>query len=110
LENTIERAVVLAQGKLITAHHIALDSPLTTDNLYNITQRVRSRTALATILQEVEGLAVEIAINQARGDHEEAARALGLTVQELQSRFRELSAKRLAALPSAAGQGQGEIR
>lgn len=106
LENTIERAVVLAQGKLITAQHIALDSPLTTDNLYNITQRVRARTPLSTILREVEGLAVEIAINQARGDHEEAARALGLSVKELQTRFRELSARRLATLPSAAGQGK----
>lgn len=105
LENSIERAVVMAQGKLITAHHIALDSPLTTDNLYNLTQRIRAHTSLEHILREVEHLALEIAINQARGDREEAARILGLPADELERKFREWESQRLATLSSAAGQG-----
>ncbi|HOG45028.1 MAG TPA: sigma-54 dependent transcriptional regulator [Anaerolineae bacterium] len=110
LENTIERAVVLAQGKLITAQHVALDSPLTTDNLLNITQRVRARTALAAILEDVEHLAVEIAVTQARGDREEAARMLGLPARELEAKLRALGARRQSDLSSAAGQGEGEAR
>lgn len=105
LENSIERAVVLAQGKMVTAQHIALDSPLTTDNLFNLTQRIRNRKSLSDIVREVEHLAVEIAINQARGDREEAARMLGLPTKELERRFREWETQRLAALSSAAGQG-----
>ncbi len=105
LENTIERAVVLSQGKIVTPQHLALDSPIATDNLYNVTQRVRSRTALSDILGEVEQLALEIAINQARGDREEAARMLGLTLEELETRLREREIQRLATLPSAARQG-----
>ncbi len=105
LENSIERGVVLAQGKLITAQHVAFDSPLMADTLLNLTQRVRAHTPLATILQEVERLALDIAINQARGDREEAARMLGLPVEDLEHRFHELETQRLAALSSAAGQG-----
>ena len=107
LENSIQRAVVLAQGKLITAQHIALDSPLTTDYLYNLTQRVRTRTSLSNILREVEHMALEAAISQARGDREEAARMLGLSIEELERSFREFEAQRTATLSSAAGQGQG---
>jgi two-component system response regulator AtoC len=103
LENTIERAVVLAQGKLITPQHIALDSPLTTDNLFNITQRVRGRTPLGTIVQEVEHLAVEIAISQARGDRDEAARILGLSRNELEARVRGRGARRQQAPRSTTG-------
>jgi len=95
---------VLSQGKLITAQHIALDSPVTSDNLYNLSQRIRVRTPLDTILREVERLALEIAINQARGDREEAARMLGLSAENLELEFRELDTKRFAALSSAAGQ------
>ena len=105
LENSIERAVVLSQGKLVTAQHIALESPLTTDNLFNLTQRIRNREPLSQIISEVEDLALEIAINQARGDREEAARMLGLPTKELEHKFREWESKRLAALSSAAGQG-----
>ncbi len=105
LENTIERAVVLAQGKMITAQHITLDSPLTSDNLYNVTQRVRSRTPLATVMQEVERLAIEIAINHARGDRAEAARALGLTSKELEAKLRKPAAGRPSTPSSTAEQG-----
>lgn len=105
LENTIERAVVLAQGKLVTAQHVALDSPLMTDSLFNITQKIRARTSYESIMREVEHLALEIAINQARGDREEAARMLGLPAEELERRYRECEAQRLATLSSAAGQG-----
>jgi two-component system response regulator AtoC len=105
LENIIERAVVMSQGKMVTPQHIALDSPLMMDNLYNLTQRVRSRTMLKDILREVEHLALETALNQARGDREEAARLLGLPLEELERKFREWEPQRFATLPSAAGQG-----
>jgi two-component system response regulator AtoC len=105
LENSLERAVVLSQGKLIMPEHVALDSPLMTDNLFNITQRIRSGARLGDILHEVEHLALEIAINQARGDREEAARMLGLSPAELERKVREWEKERLASLSSAAGQG-----
>ena len=105
LENSIERAVVLAQGKLITAQHVALDSPLMSDNLFNLSQRVRARVPLAAILQEVEHLVLDIAINQARGDREEAARMLGLPLEELEHKFRKSDPQRLATLSSASEQG-----
>jgi two-component system response regulator AtoC len=105
LENTIERAIVLSQGKMVTPQHIALDSPLTTDTLLNLTQRVRQRTSLSDILREAEHLALEIAVNQARGDHEEAARMLGLPAEELERKLQEWGQQRLTTLSSAAGQG-----
>ncbi len=105
LENSIQRAVVLAQGKMITAQHVSLDSPLMSDNLFNLTQRIRAGASLSDILREVEHLALEIAINQARGDREEAARMLDLPPKELDRKFRDWEKQRLAALPSVAGQG-----
>ena len=104
LENAIERATVLAQGKLITAEHVTLDSPLMADNLYNLSQRLRARTPLDGILREVEHLALDIAINQARGDREEAARLLGLSSDELERRFRAYQVQRQEPPTSAAGQ------
>jgi two-component system response regulator AtoC len=98
LENAIERAVVFSQGKMITAEHLALDSPLITDNFYNLTQRIRSRVPLAEILREVETLALDIAIEQAKGDRDEAARILGLTCEQMESRCQQGQMQRMRAL------------
>jgi two-component system, NtrC family, response regulator AtoC len=105
LENTIQRGVVLGQGKLITAQHIALDSPLLADNLFNLSQRIRAHMPLNGIVREVEQLTIEVAISQARGDREEAARALGLSLDEMERRYHEAQTHHPSTLSVAPGQG-----
>ncbi|MGQ9681988.1 MAG: sigma-54-dependent transcriptional regulator [Anaerolineae bacterium] len=98
LENTVERAVVMAQGNMIMPEHIGLDSPLITDSFFNLSLRIRNRTPLSDILCEVERLALDIALDQARGDHQEAARILGLPEEEVDMRTQYAHAHALAAL------------
>jgi two-component system response regulator AtoC len=77
LENTVERAVIMAQGGVITSHHI-LFSANTERRFLDLTRLLREGVPLAEIIEEAERLALIEALNQSRGDRGEAARMLSL--------------------------------
>ena len=77
LENTIQRAVVLSQGGVITSHHISI-SNFSDRQLVDVARLVRDSTPLAEIMSQVEKMALEEAVQAAKGDRSEAARLLAL--------------------------------
>jgi two-component system response regulator AtoC len=77
MENTLERAVALAQGGIITANHIRF--PAVHERPFiDVAERVRARTPLATLMADVARLALAEALRQADGDQAAAAATLGL--------------------------------
>jgi DNA-binding NtrC family response regulator len=82
LENTIERATILAGGGVITEDHITFSS---TDqgHFVDIAAKVRERTPIREVLQEVERQMIREAIRQASGDRVVAASLLGYEMHEL---------------------------
>jgi len=77
LENTVQRAIVLSQGGIITSHHILL-SNFGDRQVVDIGRLVREGTPLMEILEQVEKQALTEAMQSSKGDRSEAARLLGL--------------------------------
>lgn len=86
LENTIERAVVLSQGGVITNEHLLL-SPVAERAIAGLEDMVRQGRHLGDILVEVERRAIEECLRQSAGDRAEAARRLGLEREELEAKL-----------------------
>jgi two-component system, NtrC family, response regulator AtoC len=86
LENTIERAVVLAQGRLIGPEHLLLadQSPATDVTLQQGLDRLLDYGgSLETMLAELRTRLVGLALERFQGDRSAAARALGVSEAEL---------------------------
>ncbi len=77
LENTVQRAVVMAQGGVITSHHILL-SNFSDRQVIDIARLVRENTPLAEIVGQAEKLSLAEALQVTEGDRSEAARMLSL--------------------------------
>jgi two-component system, NtrC family, response regulator AtoC len=88
LENTIERAVVLAQGGIVTEDHISFSSA-DQGHFIDIAAKVRSRTSMRDVLQEVERQMIREALRQSDGDRLDAAQMLGLEVSQLHAHLRD---------------------
>jgi len=86
LENVIERAVVLSQGGIVTEAEINLSGA---DNrrLFDVSQRLREGSRLATLLADFERQAVAEALNLNGGDRVATAAMLGLKFEELRGRI-----------------------
>jgi DNA-binding NtrC family response regulator len=94
LENTIERAVALARGELITTDHIQLG--LTRDAFrLDLNPLLDRRLTLEAALGEVERQLIELALRRSEGNEEQAANLLGISVADL--RRRQEQAKVLAS-------------
>jgi two-component system response regulator AtoC len=77
LENTVQRAVVMCQGGVITSEHIVISS-FADRQVVDIARLVREGSPLAEILGQIEKMALTEAIQVAEGDRSHAARLLGL--------------------------------
>ncbi|MDQ3548068.1 MAG: sigma-54 dependent transcriptional regulator [Chloroflexota bacterium] len=86
LENTVERAIVLAGGGVITEDHISFSS---TDqgHFVDISAKVRNRTPMREVLQEVERQMIRESLRQANGDRVTAAAVLGYEMAELSEKL-----------------------
>ncbi len=89
LENTIERAVVLAQGGVITSHHIIFSGRSERSKIVDVARMMREQSGLRSIIAEAEKLAIIEAIEQANGDRSKAATMLGINRQQLYSKMRD---------------------
>jgi len=97
LENIIERAVVLSQGSVITDEHISFSSA-DDGHIIDIAQRVRRRSSLRDVQQEVEKQMLIEALKQSDGDQVAAADLIGLELREFQQRLSDYG--KLNEIPS----------
>jgi two-component system response regulator AtoC len=86
LENVVERAVILAQGSVITEHHIDF-SRGSLRQLISIPQQLREGKKLNELLQSVERLAIVEALAQSDGNRDAAAARLGIPEDDLAGRI-----------------------
>jgi len=92
LENVIERAVILAQGSVISEQHVDFAAASGRQSL-NIAARLRDGAGLETILREVEREAVSEALRLSQGDESGAAAMLSLGLEEFQTMLSSAIAK-----------------
>ncbi|MCO5219353.1 MAG: sigma-54 dependent transcriptional regulator [Thermomicrobiales bacterium] len=85
LENVVQRALVLAQGGVISEQHISFAG---TDGrrLIDIGERVRRGVDLPDMLADIERTAIEEALDIAGGDRKEAASLLTISLTEFNKR------------------------
>lgn len=86
LENELQRAVVLSQGRVITSEFLSLEPGRPVLEI-DLAEAVRSSIPLATVLQNVERIMLDEALRQSDGNHSLAATRLGLTLHELNSKL-----------------------
>jgi transcriptional regulator with PAS, ATPase and Fis domain len=77
LRNALERAAILCQGGLISAHHLSLYAP------------ARGAHAEATDLNAVERETIATVMRECRGNKSKAAKRLGLSRTQLYGRLRK---------------------
>jgi two-component system, NtrC family, response regulator AtoC len=90
LENIIERAVVLSQGRMIGPEHLILNEHMARDRIINISDRVRESTSLTDILLEAERIALEDSLRINGNKLRDSAKRLGLSTEELTERARNV--------------------
>jgi DNA-binding NtrC family response regulator len=76
LENTVQRAVVLCRGPVITPEDLELDPPAAPSGGLDVAGLVREAVPLKQVLADVERAMIEEALRQAGGNRSEAARSL----------------------------------
>jgi DNA-binding NtrC family response regulator len=86
LENTIERAIILSQGGIITEDLITFSSA-DQGHFIDISSRVRNATPLRDVLHEVERQMIREALRQSTGDRIAAATVLGLDIDDLNAKL-----------------------
>ncbi|MBA3530785.1 MAG: sigma-54-dependent Fis family transcriptional regulator [Ardenticatenales bacterium] len=90
LENSIERAVVLSQGRMIGPEHLILSEHMARDRLINVSELVRQQTPLNEILAQAERMALEDALRMTGSKTPTTAKQLGLSTRELAERAQAL--------------------
>jgi two-component system response regulator AtoC len=86
LENTIERAVILAQGGVVTTHHLVFNS-VRSGRTLDLGELVQRCGSLRNALQEVEARLIFEALAQTNGDRAQAAQLLELEASELDAKL-----------------------
>jgi len=86
LQNAVERALIVAEGGLLTAAHFGLVAQAPDDGAVGRS----SEPAASGSLAEVEKHAILAALERAKGNKARAAAALGITRTKLYTRLRQL--------------------
>ena len=93
LENTVARAVIMAQSGVITAEHLsignrAIERPERSS--LDLNALLEQQKGFVQVMTEVESRLLATALHRAGGDLPTAAEALGLSIAELSGKLREL--------------------
>jgi two-component system, NtrC family, response regulator AtoC len=88
LEHTVERAVIMARGGIITSQHLSLDD---TEELafVDINQKLQRGESLPEVLAEVERKMVSRALDRNGANRHAAARLLGIDIATLERKLAE---------------------
>jgi two-component system response regulator AtoC len=83
LEHTIERAVIMARGGIVTSQHLSLDD---TEELsfIDLNQRLQQGQSLPEVLSEVERKMLQRAMDRNNANRHAAARMLGIDIATLE--------------------------
>lgn len=87
LENTIERAVILAQGGVITTHHLVFSQIRTGRNI-DLSEVIDKTRSLEEAMRIIESKIILEALEKAKGDHALAAEILDISESELKRKLR----------------------
>ena len=103
LEHTIERAVIMARGGIITSQHLALDE---TEELsfIDLNQRLQQGETLPEVLAEVERKMITRALDRTNNNRHAAARLLGIDIATLERGLAEHRLGGRAAVEDADGE------
>src|SRR3954452_9523774 len=85
LEHTVERAVVLARGGVITADHLAMDVDREIA-IIDLNQQLTDGKALAELLVKVEERYIQRAMIRSDGNRHAAAKLLGIDIATLEKK------------------------
>lgn len=88
LENTVERAVVLSRGGVITSQHLVM-SAIAEKKFVDIRQKIRKKTPMKEIIADVEKQLILEALEQAQGNRSQAAKLLGIYRRLLYAKMKE---------------------
>jgi two-component system, NtrC family, response regulator AtoC len=88
LEHTIERAVVLARGGVITAEHLAMEVDREIA-IIDLNQRLTDGTTLPELVATTEGRYIQRALLRSDGNRHAAARLLGIDIATLEKKLAE---------------------
>jgi len=88
LEHTVERAVIMARGGVITSPHLSLDD---TEELsfIDVNQKLLRGESLPDVLADVERKMVSRALDRTSGNRHAAAKMLGIDIASLERRLAE---------------------
>jgi two-component system, NtrC family, response regulator AtoC len=88
LEHTVERAVVLARGGVITAEHLAMEIDREVA-IIDLNQQLTHGTSLPDLLVKAEGRYIQRALARSDGNRHAAAKLLGIDIATLEKRLSE---------------------
>ncbi len=88
LEHTVERAVVLARGGVITAEHLAMEIDREVA-IIDLNQQLTHGTSLPDLLVKAEGRYIQRALVRSDGNRHAAAKLLGIDIATLEKKLAE---------------------
>ncbi len=88
LEHTVERAVIMARGGIITSQHLSLDDAEEL-SFIDINQKLQRGESLPEVLAETERKMLQKALDRTNGNRHAAARMLGIDVATLEQKVSE---------------------
>jgi two-component system response regulator AtoC len=88
LEHTVERAVVLARGGVITAEHLAMEIDREVA-IIDLNQQLTHGTSLPDLLVKTEARYIQRALARSDGNHHAAAKLLGIDIATLDKKLAE---------------------
>jgi len=86
LEGTIQRAVVMARGEVITGQHLALEGG-PEPSFIDVNQKLQLGEPLPQVMAELERKMLARALERTQGNHHAAAQLLGIDVGMLDSKL-----------------------
>jgi transcriptional regulator with PAS, ATPase and Fis domain len=90
LEHTVERAVIVARGGIVTSHHLNLEAAGEVA-IVDINQKLQASQSLPDVVREVERLMLSRALERTNGNRFHAAKLLGIDIALLERKLEEHS-------------------
>ena len=103
LEHTIERAVIMARGGIVTSQHLALDESEEL-SFVDINQRLQQGQSMPEVVAEVERKMLTRALDRTNNNRHAAARMLGIDIATLERGLAEHGLGGRAAVEDADGE------
>ena len=88
LEHTVERAVIMARGGIITSQHLALDDAEEL-SFIDINQKLQHGESLPEVIEEVERKMLSRGLDRTNGNRHATARLLGIDIATLEQKLAE---------------------